>query len=128
MGNSATAAVKNRWDWPCSARLWIGGPWIRQVAAVPRASPRQSDLVARLGGDAVVAFLVQATAGDACTAVAALESAAAHSQPGESHPWQPQFSSGVVSCDPARHRSIADRPEEGHVLMKGATRARKAGR
>jgi diguanylate cyclase (GGDEF)-like protein len=78
---------------------------------------RESDIIARIGGDEFIVLLVDAVLASAAVALGRLRAHLAEVSRGAPRGYEIQFSVGLVEFDPNRHASIDDLLKEADVAM-----------
>lgn len=87
---------------------------------------RDSDIVARIGGDEFVALLLNSSRESAQIAVSNFQDALNHYNQKTDSGCEIGFSHGVVAFDPSRHDAIEDLLKEGDALMYECKRRLKS--
>jgi diguanylate cyclase (GGDEF)-like protein len=91
-----------------------------------RRTLRESDVVARFGGDQFVALLTNCAPRDGQAAIQRLQRAVfAHNRAQPDH-WQLAFSAGTIDYDPDRHLSVEALLAEADAQMRQNKRDRRA--
>ncbi len=76
------------------------------IADLMKAAFRESDILARQGGDEFIILFANTSRHDAATAMETLSHNVARFNQQAAHPWQLAFSWGCVEYDPASHPSL----------------------
>lgn len=84
----------------------VGDQLIRDSAEVLQNSFRASDVIARLGGDEFAAYTLEATNSDAI--LDRIKERIKVFNCNSSRPYQVEFSTGIVQCDPLSNLTLAD--------------------